>query len=347
MTTDVLVTADTLGGVFTYAVTLARELAHRDVTTHLATMGAKPRAEQRALLADVPGLVLHESTYALEWMDDPWEDVRRAGEWLLALEREIAPSIVHLNGYAHGMLPFRAPKIVVGHSCVLSWWEAVHGEPAPARYDTYRRAVSDGLAAADAVVTISHAMRAALRRHYGVDAEVIYNGGNAPAEAVPKEPFVLTCGRVGDLGKNVQALARVAERLTWPVRVAGWDSDAYPGLEPLGWLGAPSLGAWMDRASIFALPARYEPFGLSPLEAASRGAALVLGDIPSLREIWGSSALFVAPEDHDGLLAALRRLIGDADLRTEYAARAKERATRYPASTMAGAMLEIWTAACA
>ncbi len=32
------------------------------------------------------------------------------------------------------------------------------------------------------------------------------------------------------------------------------------------------------------LPARYEPFGLSVLEAALSGCALVLGDIPSLRE---------------------------------------------------------------
>ena len=34
------------------------------------------------------------------------------------------------------------------------------------------------------------------------------------------------------------------------------------------------------------LPARYEPFGLSILEAALSGCALVLGDLPSLRELW-------------------------------------------------------------
>ena len=38
-------------------------------------------------------------------------------------------------------------------------------------------------------------------------------------------------------------------------------------------------------------------FGFSVLEAALSGCALVLGDIPSLREIWGDAALFVPPDD--------------------------------------------------
>ena len=37
----------------------------------------------------------------------------------------------------------------------------------------------------------------------------------------------------------------------------------------------------MSRAAIFFSPALYEPFGLGVLEAAARGCALVLADIPS------------------------------------------------------------------
>ena len=87
-------------------------------------------------------------------------------------------------------------------------------------------------------------------------------------------------------------------------------------------------------ASIFALPARYEPFGLSVLEAALAGCALVLGDIPSLREVWGDAALYVPPEDHDALHAALQRLIADADLRERMAVRAHVRARRYSPEAM-------------
>src|SRR5690606_38167348 len=121
----VLMTADTVGGVWTYAVDLARELGDRGVEVVLATMGRRLDPGQRRQVARIPSLEICESTYALEWMDEPWDDVERAGAWLLELEQELDPDVVHLNGYAHGALPFRAPKLVVGHSCVLSWWEAV------------------------------------------------------------------------------------------------------------------------------------------------------------------------------------------------------------------------------
>src|SRR5690606_1516676 len=94
---------------------------------------------------------------------------------------------------------------------------------------------------------------------------------------------------------------------------------------------------WMERASIFALPARYEPFGLAALEAAQCGCALVLGDIVTQREVWDDGALFVAPDDAGELAATLRRLIDDPALRSTMAARAFARAQRYSPVAMAAA----------
>jgi len=91
-----------------------------------------------------------------------------------------------------------------------------------------------------------------------------------------------------------------------------------------------------SRASIFASPARYEPFGLAALEAAQAGCALVLGDIPSLREVWGDAALFVPPDDDEALLAALRTASRPRELHV-LASRARARAARYaPEATAAG-----------
>ena len=78
----ILMTADAVGGVLTYALSLASELAKTGTKTHLALMGPKLRPEQEAVARAVPGLVLHESTHALEWMDEPWADVARATDWL-------------------------------------------------------------------------------------------------------------------------------------------------------------------------------------------------------------------------------------------------------------------------
>ncbi|MDB4934468.1 MAG: glycosyl transferase family 1 [Labilithrix sp.] len=348
----VLMTADTVGGVFTYALTLATELGRRGATVHIATMGGTMRPCQREAAAALGNVVLHESTYALEWMSEPWEDVARAAEWLLEVEREVSPDIVHLNGYAHGSAGFRAPVVIVGHSCVLSWWQAVLGEPAPPEFDRYRIEVTRGLAAAGAVIAPTAAMMRSLRTHYGPLASraVVFNGAPAPTgkPTATKERAVLAAGRLWDRAKNIEALARVAPGFAGPVRVAGADrmldgsTRGFPNVELLGWLDPPALSLAMEAAAIFAHPARYEPFGLAPLEAALRRCALVLGDIESLREIWADAAAYVAPDDDEALAIALDRFACDEDLRREYAERAAARAALFTPERMAEGTVAVY-----
>ncbi len=350
----VLMTADTVGGVWTYALELCQALAVEGVRVELATLGAPLSPAQWVEARAVPGLTLHESSYQLEWMEEPWEDVRASGEWLLGLEARLAPDIIHLNGYCHGALPWRAPVLMVAHSCVLSWWEAVKGEAAPGRYARYQQEVARGLRAAARVVAPSEAMLAAAERHYGPfrSTSVIANARRAESFLPgPKEPFVLAAGRLWDEAKNLAALDAVAPRLPFPVRVAG--ETQHPGggsdarahqVQPLGRLTPEALAGWMARAAIYALPARYEPFGLSVLEAALAGCALVLGDIPSLREVWGDAALFVHPDDGDGLARTLTELMANPSGRERLAARAHARALTFTPRRMAEAYLELYAA---
>ncbi|WP_437731818.1 glycosyltransferase family 4 protein [Sorangium sp. So ce1335] len=351
---SVLMTADTVGGVFSYAIELARALAGHGVRTSLATMGGPLSAAQCEATASVPGLALFESPYRLEWMDDPWDDVARAGDWLLELEERVRPDVVHLNGYAHAALGFRAPKLVVAHSCVLSWWSAVLGGDAPPQYDRYRREVARGLAAASAVVAPTRAMLDALLRHHGAlsrrtRAVVIPNAADLDRFAPrPKEAFILAVGRLWDQAKNVASLGEVAPHLPWPIRVAG--SDVHPGggarpipsLEHLGVLSPSGVADALARASIYAHPARYEPFGLSVLEAALSGCALVLGDIPSLREVWRDAAVYVDPGHTEALRRALQTLIDAPGLRQEMASRARARAFDFSPRRMARSYLHLY-----
>ena len=101
------------------------------------------RLLQVAEVAALRNARLVTSTFALEWMPDPWRDVDAAGEWLIDLA--IGHDLVHLNGYAHAALPFEVPVIAVAHSCVLTWWRAVHGANAPAEWNEYRRPDLDRL----------------------------------------------------------------------------------------------------------------------------------------------------------------------------------------------------------
>lgn len=340
----VLMTADTVGGVWTYSLELARGLTRRGVEVALATMGAPLSPDQRRDSAAVPGLRIFESNYKLEWMEQPWDDVREAGEWLLGLERQFSPDVIHLNSYCHGALPFQAPVLTVGHSCVLSWWRSVKGCNAPGEWDRYRREVATGLAAAKLVVAPTCAMLDALEEHYGpLPRKSVAPNGRAPAlqsDTASKQPFLFTSGRIWDEAKNLRAVEAVAGTLSWPVYVAG--DNRHPdggerecrGCQLLGKLSARQMAWWMHRASIYVLPARYEPFGLSILEAALAGCALVLGDIPSLREIWNGAAEFVNPDDTEGLARAVQRLINEPPRRIELAAAARLKACEFSCERM-------------
>jgi glycogen(starch) synthase len=158
--------------------------------------------------------------------------------------------------------------------------------------------------------------------------------------ALPKEPFVLAAGRWWDEAKNAALLIAAAPGLPWPVRLAGDAGGAVAmpaNLTLLGRCPAAEMAALQARAAIFAAPARYEPFGLSVLEAALAGCALVLGDIPSLRENWDGAAVFVPTDDVSALHRALVDLTGDATRRVELAERARRRAQDFSTSRMTAA----------
>jgi glycosyltransferase involved in cell wall biosynthesis len=376
----ILMTADPIGGVWTYALELASALKENEMEVCLATMGAPLSAQQHREARALGNVQIHESRFKLEWMEEPWDDVAAAGKWLLELERRLQPEIIHLNGYAHGALPWSAPVLVAAHSCVCSWWKAVHQTPAPSAWDRYRTAVSAGLRSADLIVAPSQGMIEGLCESYAPipQPEVIYNGrALSLGEDSEKERMVLAAGRLWDEAKNLRALAAVADRLPWPVCLAGdaqppgentnaeasekagpnWASESATlendsaecegctqagGLRFLGRLAPEELRGWFSRASIYALPARYEPFGLSALEAGLAGCALVLGDIPTLREVWGDAALFVPPSDTEFLRNTLLDLMFDSARLHQMACRARTRALEFTSRRMADVYLRVY-----
>jgi glycogen(starch) synthase len=332
--TRILMTTDTVGGVWDYSLQLAEALSSRGIALTLAAMGPTPTRDQQRAAAYVPGLELLSRECRLEWMDDPWSDVASAGDWLLGLEAQVSPDVVHLNGYVHGSLPWRAPVLVVGHSCVYSWWTAVRAGSPSTEWRAYRDKVCAGLCAAGAVATPSRMMAEALAQHYGRHDSVVIPNGRDPRyfSPGPKGTFVFCAGRLWDEGKNVRLLTSAARQLPWPVYIAGETSTSSSehweaaGVHALGRLPSSLLRHWLACASIYALPAKYEPFGLTVLEAALCRCALVLGDIPSLRENWEGAATFVPTDDPEALVFAVRKLTDQQDHLADLAHKASVRA---------------------
>ena len=348
--TRILMTADAVGGVWAYAMELGRGLQRRGIEITLAALGPPPTLAQRAGAASI-GIEVVDIPGRLEWMDEPWDDVDSAGAQLLDLACEVQPDVVHLNGYSHAALPWSAPVVVVAHSCVCSWWRAVYGESVPPRFDEYHARVARGLHSAALVVAPSHAMLLALENEYGrlPSARVVANGSDfQPAPAVDREPIVFSAGRIWDEAKNIEALCAAASSLAWPVFVAG--DCRRPGgeaLEPygaryLGTLDREAMREWCARASIYVMPARYEPFGLSVLEAARSGCALVLGDIRSLRENWDGAAVFVPPDNRRALATAIQALAEDDVRRRKLAETASGRSRSLTAARMVDGYIDCY-----
>jgi glycogen synthase len=340
----ILMTADPIGGVWTYALDLARAFGERQVDVVLATMGAALHPEQRIQATQLANVELHESEFALEWMENPWDDVDRAGEWLLELARDAQPDLIHLNGYAHATVPWPAPVLVVAHSCVLSWWRAVKGEDAPNEWQVYQYRVAAGLRAADFVIAPTQALLTQLEEIYGtlLRSRVIPNGrdpGNF--QIAEKEPFIFSAGRFWDEAKNLVALEAAASDVPWPIKIAGSDRESGRVVR-LGRLAPVEVAEQLSRASIYCLPARYEPFGLSALEAAFSGCALVLGDVATLREVWNDAAIFVDPRDTATLAGALRELIEDPATRAAFSRSALARAQHFTIARAADRYLSLY-----
>ena len=353
----VLMTADAVGGVWTHVLELARALGKYGIEVKVATMGPEPSPAQREEAAAVPNVELFKSNYKLEWMQNSKGDLRAAGEWLLSLEQRLRPDVVHLSGYAHAALPWRNPKLVVGHSCLLSWWRACRvGEP-PSEWDEYKSMVQRGLRAADLIVAPTRSMLKSLNENYPALVKgkgiVIPNGLDVDSfTPTLKTKFILAAGRLWDEAKNIDTLASVAWELPWAVCLAGEKQNVDGGdvkltlrenCYPLGHLPREILRYWYARASIYVLPARYEPFGLTVLEAALSGCALVLGGIESLKENWAQAAIFINPADRIALKETLVELTRNEVYRNRLGRLARERAIQFTSTRMAEGYTEVYS----
>jgi glycosyltransferase involved in cell wall biosynthesis len=348
----ILVTTDSVGGVWQYSLDLARGLCGLGIETVLAVMGPSPTEEQLASAGDVPGLVMVDTGLALDWLAEDAARLKKAALEIAALAGDTGADVIQLNTPALASLAdFPAPVVAVQHSCVATWWEAVRGTELPDDFAWRTELVANGLAAADAVVAPTAAFAEMTRRRYGLarPPRTVHNGRTPLKlpEAAPHD-FILTAGRLWDEAKNVATIDRAAGGLGVPAHAAGpvqgpnGVAVVFDNLHCLGNLGEGSLARWLAAKPVFVSAALYEPFGLAVLEAAAAGCPLILSDIPTFRELWNDVAIFVPARDEAGFAAAINRVVGDDFQRTLMGAAAKERAARYTPQTMASQMATIY-----
>jgi glycogen(starch) synthase len=354
MTGRILMTTDAVGGVWTYALELARGLARANVETTLAVLGPAPSAAQLNDARNVPGLTIIQTSFPLDWSADVDATlIEQSAAGLADMASDIRADVVHFNSpiFASGAR-FPVPVIGVCHSCLGTWWRAVQGDtPLPAEFVWRVELLKLGYQRCHALVAPSEAFATATAAVHCLRAKpiVVHNGRDSHRPPSPgPATSIFTAGRLWDEGKNARTLDQAAALLNAPIYAAGpltgpdGQIIRFDYLRALGKLSDGQIVDCLAARPIFVSVSRYEPFGLAALEAASAGCALVLSDIPTFRELWRDAATFVSADDPAAIAAALRTLLEPPERGMRQGMEAAKRASVYSVARMTERMLAIY-----
>jgi glycosyltransferase involved in cell wall biosynthesis len=342
-----LLTTDAVGGVWTYSLDLAAALASEaDAMVFLAVMGPSPSSEQLTRAAAVPGLQVIETGLPLDWIANNEAEVITAAGGLARLAKQASVDLVQLHSPALATADYRTPVVSVVHSCVATWWETVKGGSLPPDLAWRSALVRQGLRTGDLVITPTRAFARAVQQAYALEQPPLaVHNGRLPSVVEPSaaEPFAFTAGRLWDEGKDIASFDAAAALSSIPFRAAGpihgpnGTAATLAKAEALGSVGQDKLAELLAKRPIFVSTARYEPFGLSVLEAAQAGCALVLRDNPTFRELWNDAAIFA--DSAQAVAGAVERLAGDGQERERLGTLARHRAASFTPRATARQML--------
>ena len=78
-----------------------------------------------------------------------------------------------------------------------------------------------------------------------------------------------------------------------------------------------ALMTYYQEAGCLVFPSLYESSGLPPVEAMACGCPVIASDIPALKERCRDAAIYCDPRDSESIVAAIVRMMDDAELRSK------------------------------
>jgi glycosyltransferase involved in cell wall biosynthesis len=287
----------------------------------------------------------------------PWPGEAMRSAALARLLAVPAGRLIVVDGLALGVLPETASQLagrnpivaLVHHPLALEWGLSVE------QADALRISERAALAAVQGVVVTSGATAQLVASDYGVPGKriTVARPGSDPAPlARGSQDGAVRLLSVGAIVPRkgydilIAALAMLGD-LSWRLTIAGdltrdrnctaqLDADiAHYALgdrvEALGAVSAQRLAALYAGADVFVLASRFEGYGMAYAEAIAHGLPVIgsnTGAIPDT--VPPTAGLLVAPGDISASAQALRRVIGDSDLRQRLANGARSAASQLP-----------------
>jgi glycosyltransferase involved in cell wall biosynthesis len=296
-----------------------------------------------------------------------WMQFRAAA----ALE-SLQPDVAH---FTNGMIPWSPPSatIVTVHDMSLRLYPRCH----PIRRLLLNRPLMHvAIRQASSIVTVSESARRDLLRFHGIPADrvsVVHEAASPAFRPINDrdrledvraryglpQRFILYVGTI-EPRKNLTRLMTAfaaARRAGIPQHLVcvgpyGWSSNALSGhitklgieqaVHFTGYLPFEHLPAIYNLGDFFVFPSLYEGFGLPVVEAMASGLPVLTSNSSSLGEIAGDAAVTIDPTDTDALIAAMRQLATDGELRRQLSERGLQRARSFSWTQTAREMLAVY-----
>lgn len=228
-----------------------------------------------------------------------------------------------------------------------------------------------GLQEVDHIITVSQAMAEDLQRYYHIKntkTTVIPNGVDTGAfyphvdeDVLDRwgivKPYLLFVGRLTQqkgLDVLLEALPHLDPDMQVVVCTGAADGSTTAGRLKELTKASPRL-LWLDRdldlvslrtlysaATVYCCPSRYEPFGITNLEALACGTPVVASDVGGIRDVVGEAGLLVEPEDPQAMAEAANQLLRDEELHERAVMVGAEQVQRFTWPNIALQTLELY-----
>ena len=339
-----------LGGVESHVMSLSRELAARGHEVTVVTARHTPSAPEHEMMDGFDILRVKPRMIVLRTPIAPR---------MRALLRGLPADVVHAHlppplsaHYAADASELRGQPLVLTYHCDVelpsplgafiealyrrSWGASTLARAAKVIVTTRTYAATSRAVWRHSPVVIPNAVDVH-RFHPGVDGTIVRNRLRIP----PDQPVALLVGRIVS-HKGVEDFIEAARYLPQAQFVVAGEGASLETMERLArTLGVKDRVRFLGRVSqenlprvyaagdVFVLPSvsRLEAFGIVALEAMATGKAVVVTDIPGVREVIqdGQEGLLADPVNPQDLAEKLRRLLDDSALRQEMGRRGREK----------------------